>query len=104
VCAARVPSDLMVVGTCSISASKHAFATLKNNYAATNNLQMTTQRKTKTCKQIVLKIVKSQLSLLDPSAASPPSSGVMSQTYVGYVGKAIVVCGFFYQISGKYLL
>jgi hypothetical protein len=25
----------------------------------------------------------------------------MSQTFVGYVGKAIVVCGFFYQISGK---
>jgi hypothetical protein len=48
-----VPSDLTVVGTCSISASKHAFATLKNNYAATNNLQITTPRKTKACKQKV---------------------------------------------------
>ena len=94
----------MVVGTCSISAGNYAFATLKNNYAATNNLQMTTPRKTKACKQTVPKIVKSPFSLLDRSAASPPSSGVMSQTYVGYVGKAIVVCGFFYQISGKYLL
>jgi hypothetical protein len=43
-CLARVPSDLMVVGTCSISASKHAFATLENNYAATNNLQMNTKK------------------------------------------------------------
>jgi hypothetical protein len=74
-----MPSDLMVVGTCSISASKHAFATLKNNYAATNSLQLTTPRKTKVCKQIVFKIVKIPLSLLDRSAASPPSSGVMSQ-------------------------
>jgi hypothetical protein len=31
-----MPSDLMVVGTCSISASKHAFATLKNNHGATD--------------------------------------------------------------------
>jgi hypothetical protein len=93
VCLARVPSDLMVVGTCSISAGKYAFATLKNNLAATNHLQMTTPRKTKVCKQIVFKIVKSQLSLLDRSAA-PPSSAVMSQTYVGYVGKAIVVVVF----------
>jgi hypothetical protein len=98
-----VPSDLTVVGACSISADKHAFATLKNNYAATNNLQMRTPRKTKACKQIIFKIVKSPLSLLERSAARP-SSAVMSQTYVGYVGKAIVVCGFFYQISGKYLL
>ena len=88
-----MPSDLTVVGTCSISASKHAFATLKNNYATTNNLQMRTPRKTKACKQIVFKIVKSPLSLLDRSAA-PPSSAVMSQTYVGYVGKAIVVVVF----------
>jgi hypothetical protein len=64
---------------------------------------MRTSRKTKACKQIVFKILKSPLSLLDRSAA-PPSSAVMSQTYVGNVGKAIVVCGFFYQISGKYLL
>ena len=98
-----MPSDLTVVGACSISAGKHAFATLKNNYAATNNLQMRTPRKTKACKQIVFKILKSPLSLLDRRAA-PPSSAVMSLTYVGYVGKAIVVCGFFYQISGKYLL
>jgi hypothetical protein len=52
---------------------------------------------------IVFKIVKSPPSLLDRRAA-PSSSAVMSQTHVGYVGKAIVVCGFFYQISGKYLL
>lgn len=60
-----MPSDLTVVGACSISAGKHAFATLKNNYAATNNLQMRTPRKTKACKQIVFKIVKSPLSLLN---------------------------------------
>jgi hypothetical protein len=65
VCLGRVPSDLTVVGACSISAGKHAFATLKNNYAATNNLQMRTPRKTKACKQIVFKIVKSPLSLLN---------------------------------------
>jgi hypothetical protein len=93
VCLGRVPSDLTVVGACSISAGKHAFATLKNNYATINNLQMRTPRKTKACKQIVFKIVKSPLSLLDRSAA-PPSSAVMSQTYVGYVGKAIVVVVF----------
>lgn len=98
-----MPSDLTVVGASSISAGKHAFATLKNNYAATNNLQMRTPRKTKASKQIVFKALKSPLSILDRSTA-PPSSAVMSQTYVGYVGKAIVVCGFFYQISGKYLL
>jgi CheY-like chemotaxis protein len=93
VCLGRVPSDLTVVGACSISAGKHAFATLKNNYAATNNLQMRTRRKTKACKQIVFKILKSPLSLLDRSAA-PPSSAVMSQTYVGYVSKATVVVVF----------
>ena len=54
---------------------------------------MRTPRKTKACKQIVFKILKSPLSLLDRSAA-PPSSAVMSQTYVGYVGKAIVVVVF----------
>jgi hypothetical protein len=53
-----VPSDLTVVGACSISVGKHAFATL-----------------------------------LDRSAA-PRSSAVMSQTYVGYAGKAIVVVVF----------
>jgi hypothetical protein len=93
VCLGRVPSDLTVVGACSISAGKHAFATLKNNYATTNNLQMRTPRKTKACKQIVFKILKSPLSLLDRSAA-PPSSAIMSQTYVGYAGKAIVVVVF----------
>jgi hypothetical protein len=102
-CPGRVPSDLTVVGACSISAGKHAFATLKNNYMLQQTICRWTPRKTKACKQIVFKIVKSPLSLLDRSAA-PPSSAVMSQTYVGYVGKAIVVCGFFYQISGKYLL
>jgi hypothetical protein len=68
-----VPSDLTAVGACSISAGKHAFATLKNNYATTNNLQMRTPRKTKACKQIVFKILKIPL---------------------GYAGKAIVVVVF----------
>jgi hypothetical protein len=85
-----VPSDLTVVGAYSISAGKHAFATLKNNYAATNNLQMRTPTKTKECKQIVFKIVKSQLSLLDRRAASPPSSAVMSQTYAVMLARLLL--------------
>jgi hypothetical protein len=90
VCLGRVPSDLTVVGAYSISAGKHAFATLKNNYAATNNLQMRTPTKTKECKQIVFKNVTSQLSLLDRRAASMPSSAVMSQTYVVILARLLL--------------